>query len=272
MAISEVYLYRYLKELEKGEYHIVTDNIKIPMPNMLMEADFPIAIMQDRDSTIHVLHNQVDIISFVKEKCNPAMELEANYEEYIEQGIAECLRGKNMILTKRVLEGLKSVIDTKIQIGEFTPDILAKQIKNFIEKPDTLSFISDRQPELSKVPDDVIKNLQNYFKENLKAYEVVDVCRKSNHPDDCNLYSVIARRKDDYYTCWTSWNDKIKSLNHGHYGLNNKEEALIIIRNNYHDITGDTEKYGIENSRIEIGSNMQEKEQNYDNIIFFRTR
>ena len=197
-----------------------------------------------------------------------------NYKEYIEECIEECVQRMlpELILSKRILEGLTSVIDTKIQMGEIGIEFLSEQVTDFISQSDTQLFIEKRQPELSKVPDSVIEHIESYFNKNLKAYEITDVFRKSNHPDDAALFSVVGRRKDGYYACWTSWNENTQEVNHGHYGLNDKDTAIAIIRKNYNDITDEIEKYGLENSRVEIVKETQEPEREADNIIYFHSR
>lgn len=265
MKITEEHKCFYLNELHKAGYYILDENIEIPMPDFLEPENFPFVIGSKSDSTAHLIHNWEDII-------NAYMGLSGSYEKCVEDAIAAGIHcaDSELILTKRIMEGLKSVVDTKIQRGEFDAYSLEKQIMEFIGQPDVLMFIKKRQPELSKVPDDVIRHLENYFHENLKTYEITDIYRKSNHPDEQNLYSAVGERQDGYYACWTSWDEDKQSLNNGHYGLNNKEAAVGTIEKNFNDITGEIEKYGLENSRVALTDERQE--QKYDNIIPFRFR
>ena len=69
------------------------------------------------------------------------------------------------------------------------------------------------------VSKEVEVNVKEYFKENLPRYEVLEIRRKSYHPDDSYLYMVVAKKDDGTYTVWTSWNELLHTLNHGHYDL-----------------------------------------------------
>ena len=79
----------------------------------------------------------------------------------------------------------------------------------------------------------VSNEINQYFAESEMNYEACEVYRKSNHPNDWNLYMVIAKQKDkDIFATWTSWNDKRKALNCGHYGLKSIEDCRNIIEEN----------------------------------------
>lgn len=69
------------------------------------------------------------------------------------------------------------------------------------------------------VSKEVEVNVKEYFKENLSRYEVLEIRRKSYHPDDSHLFLVAAKKDDGSFAVWTGWNDKTKSLNYGHYDL-----------------------------------------------------
>ena len=72
---------------------------------------------------------------------------------------------------------------------------------------------------------EVKKDVELYFKEHLPQYTVVlEIRRKSNHPDDDYLYMVSAKKSDNTYAVWT-WNESTKSLNHGHYNLKSVEDC-----------------------------------------------
>lgn len=81
------------------------------------------------------------------------------------------------------------------------------------------------------VPQEVRDNVSKYLKEN-NLGELIDVVRHSDHPEDCYLYHVIAKRRNAYwgdtYCCWTSWNETTQSLNYGHYNLISEQEARKI--------------------------------------------
>lgn len=66
----------------------------------------------------------------------------------------------------------------------------------------------------------VVMHIDTYFKNYLPDYSVLEVRRKSNHPDDDYLYMVSAKKKDDgTFAVWTNWNEQTQCLNHGHYGF-----------------------------------------------------
>lgn len=72
---------------------------------------------------------------------------------------------------------------------------------------------------------EIRKNVELYFKEHLPKYTVLEVRRKSTHPDDNYLYMVSARKENGIYSVWTSWNEDTQSLNHGHTDLASIEDC-----------------------------------------------
>ncbi|MCI8373749.1 MAG: hypothetical protein HFI75_15410 [Lachnospiraceae bacterium] len=74
-----------------------------------------------------------------------------------------------------------------------------------------------------KIGLEVMEQVMLYFKKNLPMYAILKIREKSCHPDDSHLYMISAKKDDGTYAVWTSWNQKLKSLNHGHYGLQSKE-------------------------------------------------
>ena len=87
------------------------------------------------------------------------------------------------------------------------------------------------------VPQEVKENVKKYLEKN-NLGELVDVMRHSDHPDDNYLYHVIAKRNDSY-SCWTSWNETTQSLNFGHYNLVSEEVAREICDEYFYKITGE---------------------------------
>lgn len=71
----------------------------------------------------------------------------------------------------------------------------------------------------------VTKHILDYFKEHLPQYTVLEVRRKSTHPDDYYLYMVSARKENGTYAVWTAWNEDTQSLNHGHPDLASIEDC-----------------------------------------------
>ncbi len=82
---------------------------------------------------------------------------------------------------------------------------------------------------------EVTAHIETYFRENLPKYNVLEIRRKSSHPDDGYLFMVSAKKEDETYAVWTSWNERIQSLNHGHYGLKTLEECEKVLKENTRD-------------------------------------
>ena len=74
-----------------------------------------------------------------------------------------------------------------------------------------------------KIGLEVMEQVKLYFKANLPKYTVLKIRKKSYHPDDSHLYMVSAKKDDGTYAVWTSWNQKLKSLNYGHYDLQSEK-------------------------------------------------
>lgn len=82
----------------------------------------------------------------------------------------------------------------------------------------------------------VIGHVSEYFKEHLLEYTVLEVRRKSSHPEDNYLWAVSARKNDGTFAVWTAWNEATQSLNHGHYCIKSLEACEKLIRE-YTDTT-----------------------------------
>lgn len=178
---------------------------------------------------------------------------------YIEKVYAEL--HKELIITERISQGLSDVFINNIKsLKPFVSSIDSEEIDKFLQSENIVNFIKERQPEISPVSDIVIDNIRQYFDKYLPNYQITDVCRKSNHPEDAYLYSVVAVKGDEY-ACWTSWNETAQSLNYGHYSLVSRETAIGILKENFFDVTNEPEKYGIENTLKSIdGTEAHEEE------------
>ncbi|MCI9058673.1 MAG: hypothetical protein HFH52_02650 [Lachnospiraceae bacterium] len=86
-----------------------------------------------------------------------------------------------------------------------------------------------------KIALEVMEQVTLYFKEHLPKYTVLKVKKKSYHPDDSHLYMVSAKKDDGTYAVWTSWNQKLKSLNHGHYDLQSEEDCEKVMDEFYYN-------------------------------------
>ena len=98
------------------------------------------------------------------------------------------------------------------------------------------------QPYNCPIPNDVIDTISNYFKVHLSQYVPVEIFRCSNHPEDNNLYMVVAKNQDGSFACWTSWNQLSGCLNHGHFGRTNIKACESILKSHFIDITGQNDK------------------------------
>lgn len=76
---------------------------------------------------------------------------------------------------------------------------------------------------------EVFNNVEEYFKEHLPAYEVVEVRKKSGYEEDSHLYMVAGKKADNTFAVWTCWNEKLQTLNHGHYGIQDLEGCQKIM-------------------------------------------
>ena len=166
-----------------------------------------------------------------------------------------------LFITKNIKERIIPIITSNNSIYQVPPEIAKEKIIDFLEKPNILKFITERQPLLSKVPEDVITDVVQYFKKNLSGYIPIAIYRKSNHQDDAFMYSVLSQ-KEDTYACWTCWNQKAGSLNHGHTQLDSIEEAVSILKENFFDLTGEPDKYGIEHSCTMLENSQKEGVEN----------
>lgn len=72
---------------------------------------------------------------------------------------------------------------------------------------------------------EVRKHVEIYFKEHMPEYSVMEVRRKSNHPDDGHLFMVSAKKDNGAYGFWSSWNEELQTLNHGHYNLKSVKDC-----------------------------------------------
>lgn len=69
------------------------------------------------------------------------------------------------------------------------------------------------------------EHVEAYFKAHLPKFTVLDVRRKSSNPNNNYLFMVLAESDDGTYAVWTCWNEKLQSMNHGHYGLKTLEDC-----------------------------------------------
>lgn len=159
--------------------------------------------------------------------------------------------------TLKCTEKIAEVLAVSIQkmIDSDQMDSTKASIESVLCKESTLRFITSRQPNVSPVSTEVVKEVTTYFEQSsgLLNYVPIKVCRISNDPEDAHLYAVVGyNSKSGQYACWTSWNQNQQSLNYGHYNLADEQTAIDIIKERFNDISGDTDRYGVENTLTKL--------------------
>lgn len=91
-----------------------------------------------------------------------------------------------------------------------------------------------QEMEVDMETKEVVINIEQYFREHLPAYEVAEIRRKSEYEEDSYLYMVAAKKGDGTFAVWTCWNEKLQTLNHGHYGLKDVDTCRKIMDEFYH--------------------------------------
>lgn len=81
---------------------------------------------------------------------------------------------------------------------------------------------------------EVRKHVELYFKKHLPQYTVLEIRRKSSHPDDTHLWMVSAKKSNGTFAVWTGWNESTLCLNFGHYDLQSIEECEKIFEEFYY--------------------------------------
>ena len=57
-----------------------------------------------------------------------------------------------------------------------------------------------------KIVLEVMEQVALYFKEHLLKYTILNIRKKSYHPDDSHLYMISAKKDDGTYAVWICWN------------------------------------------------------------------
>lgn len=113
---------------------------------------------------------------------------------------------------------------------------------------------------------DVVQHIYDYFEEHLTQYSVFEIRRKSYDPDDNYLYMVAAKHKNGTYAVWTSWNESIRSLNHGHYNLPNMKACAEIMTE--YQTAHDTESSPLEYLQQFLIKHDDNFEDSYQQILY----
>lgn len=82
---------------------------------------------------------------------------------------------------------------------------------------------------------EVKEHVELYFKKYLPQYTVLEIRQKSYHPEDNYLYMVSAGKKDSTYAFWSSWNERLQTLDHGHYSLQSVEDCEKLFEEFYYE-------------------------------------
>lgn len=168
------------------------------------------------------------------------------------------------VMTDRIIYSLSDAVQRMIDGGRL-PDTKEGVLKA-MNMDYTQTYIKEHQPNIAPVGTETINRIVSYFAEKLPTFDVTDVMRKSNHPDDNYLYAVVGSRKDnnghDLFSCWTSWNDSTESLNHGHYDVGSFDSAMHIIKDNFNDISDDLERFGPNATIVHLDPDSLKKKEN----------
>lgn len=178
-----------------------------------------------------------------------------NYPEYI---ITKRISDK---LIEIIRDGFKNITDN------YTFEHVKPTLNSFFEKEKIIMFIDNRQPNTMPVSKEVFDKLQDTIKnsQTLFDYEITHVYRKSNHIEDNYLYSAIGYNMvTGKYACWSSWNMSTESLNNGHYNLESEDEAIGILKEQFNDITGNPDKYGLLSNEYDNSENVRLKKEKID--------
>ncbi len=81
----------------------------------------------------------------------------------------------------------------------------------------------------------VWKHVDLYLKEYLPKYTLLEIRKKSCYPNDDYLYMVSAKKEDGSYAFWSSWNERLQTLNHGHYNLQSVEDCEKLFEEFYYE-------------------------------------
>ena len=89
------------------------------------------------------------------------------------------------------------------------------------------------------VPMDVLDHVAKYFAAKKPKYKIVDVVRSSEHPEDADIYMVVAENtseETENFAVWTCWNDAETCLCGGHYNLNDMASVRKVCEEYYHKV------------------------------------
>ena len=168
-------------------------------------------------------------------------------KEYIKQYFKETKPG--IIITKRIEDKLgQHILNALSDLSDMSKERFTNAMTDFLSGEGVMSFILERQPVVAPASEEVKSSIKNYFSSELSGYKPIAVYRKSNHPEDSNLYMVAARNEEGVFACWTNFNTKTESLNYGHYNLTDLPSCNHILEEYFNDITDEPEKYGMKST------------------------
>ncbi len=220
--------------------------------------------------TVHTLQEHYTILENAGYTTFPI--INKNFKEMTKEDVRSYIKNffkqydEELMCTSRVLDSLATTVIKMIDSGQL--DDSQDTVKDLLTRDAIINFIKQRAPLVDKVSDEVKNSVKAYFEENLKNFTPIAICRASNHPEDSNLYAVIARQADGKYACWTSWQQARETMNYGHYSLPDKEAALSIVKDNFNDISDEMEKYGPDQSLVTVNlAENVEKQNNEKSVV-----
>lgn len=178
----------------------------------------------------------------------------------------------DFILTKRIMEKLTPIVIDGLEKAPLNMSMeeAKPSIDRFLEQNKVINFVKERQPFTEPIPENVINDVKKYFKDFMQNYSILHIYRRSNHPEDRYLYSITAKDTKGEYACWSSWNQSLNSLNHGHYNISSEQECIDLLKSMFTDLTDETDKYGMEASQYENHDSNAEEQKS--NIVFMNNR
>lgn len=218
------------------------------------------------------LEHGADNINELKENFMSMQGLRSRMEVFIDETFHKI--DPDLLMTARIKEGILSLMDKALSQGDLSMNELYEGAELFLRKNEIIEFVRNRQPEITPVPKTVVEHIKAYFEKELPGFTPVMVHRSSNDPSDSYLYSVVAQGASGKYACWSSWNESLQSMNHGHYNLK-EEDAVNILKDTFYDTTDELALYGPENNRVilnkinelQSGARDAETQENYYAMI-----
>lgn len=259
--IAETELQTALYKFDRSMYpeYVRTHDGNIGQFSFLDEGQYPVYDFTRGERRVDnwELEHGADNIKELKENFMSMQGLRDRMEKFIQETVNKT--HPDLILTERTKEALISRLDKALTDGDISMNELYEGAESFLKQDSIAEFVRSRQPEISPVPESVIEHVKSYFEKELPGFTPVLVQRSSNASADNYLYSVAAKGASGKYACWSSWNESLQSLNHGHYNIT-EDVAVNILKENFYDVTDEIALYGPEKSRVTLNGSGEENE------------